>query len=139
MLQQRQINQQGDLCITPELHYDFGIIRVLAYTFLTQGKLQRGLLLCIKLYHVVIQAALVQYCNSTHFSIRHRRTDERTHGRTDNVQIFVLLWLLMGLCETIIIFQNFIKYHQAAIVPPGCTCTCRKFWNTGMILFVQSM
>ncbi len=30
----------------------------------THGKLQRSLLLCFKLCHVVIQAALVQYCNT---------------------------------------------------------------------------
>ncbi len=31
---------------------------------------------------------------------RHERTNERTNERTDNVQIFVLLQLLMSLCET---------------------------------------
>ncbi len=36
---------------------------------LAQGKLQRGLLLCIKLCHVVIQAALVQFCNTKLLSI----------------------------------------------------------------------
>ncbi len=29
-----------------------------------QGKLQRDLLLCIKLCHAVIQAALFQFCNT---------------------------------------------------------------------------
>ncbi len=29
-----------------------------------------------------------------------------------------------------------MKYHQAAIVPPGRTCTYSKFWNI-MILFLQ--
>ena len=35
----------------------------------SQGKLQRGLFLCINLCHVVIKAAFVQYCNTKLLSI----------------------------------------------------------------------
>ncbi len=42
---------------------------------------------------------------------RHGRTDERTNGLTDNVQIFVSLRLLTSLCETImkILIRQWIK------------------------------
>ncbi len=36
--------------------------------YLAQGKLQRGLLLCLKQCHVVIQAALVYYCHTNMYT-----------------------------------------------------------------------
>ncbi len=72
---------------------------------LTQGKLQRGLLFCLELCHVVIQAVLINYCNTKLLSIAildnrcldHNMTQFNTKEQT---------MLLLALCSQAHLFPR---------------------------------